>query len=80
MLAYSAFVDLVGAAWPISVVWHLQISKRAKCSFCLLMGLSVLPCIAAIRRTVMIKLLPTSADPPCTLIRILLMWVETLSN
>lgn len=64
--ALNAFVDLVLAIWPISVVWNLQTTLRIKISFCVLMStVGIIPCIAAIIKTLKLWHSIEGSDPLC---------------
>lgn len=62
----SAFTDVVLALWPISIVWHLNTSMRVKVGFCALMAVGILPAVASVVRTTMLKGLNIDSDITCT--------------
>ncbi|KAL8982013.1 MAG: hypothetical protein Q9205_003361 [Flavoplaca limonia] len=53
--AYSAFVDLILAAFPVLIFWNLRIEPKVKFRLCGLMGLTVLSGICAIIKSTKFK-------------------------
>ncbi|KAL6721666.1 hypothetical protein ACLMJK_000770 [Lecanora helva] len=49
--AYSAFIDFVIAAYPVSIIFGLKMALRRKVEISIIMSLGLLACICAIIRT-----------------------------
>ncbi|KAF2221289.1 hypothetical protein BDZ85DRAFT_265143 [Elsinoe ampelina] len=59
----GAVTDIMLALWPIGIVWNLNTSRYMKVSICLLMGLGIIPGIAALIRVWLLVRLHSSSDP-----------------
>ncbi|MCJ1226069.1 hypothetical protein MMC12_002718 [Toensbergia leucococca] len=47
----SIITDVIGAAFPVVLLWNVKISIRTKVALCLLMGLGVITAVACVVRT-----------------------------
>ncbi|KAF4553941.1 Hypothetical protein D9617_5g068160 [Elsinoe fawcettii] len=61
--ATGAVTDIMLALWPIGIVRNLNTSRYMKISICLLMGLGIIPGIAALVRVWLLVRLHTTSDP-----------------
>lgn len=57
---FSIVSDFICAAFPIVLLWDVQISKRTKIALCFLMGLGVITAFASIVRTALSGLIKSS--------------------
>ncbi|KAF2110599.1 hypothetical protein BDV96DRAFT_690917 [Lophiotrema nucula] len=60
--AFSAFVDVSLALFPVTTIWHLQLARRKKVAICFLMGLGCFAGVASIIRIVSLNRLKTHCD------------------
>lgn len=51
-IAVSCLTDWILGLWPLTMISQLRISTRSKISFCMLIGVGVIPGIASICRTI----------------------------
>lgn len=73
--AVSALTDLLLGFMPITLISSLQISKKAKISFCVLMGLSAIPGIASVCRGIIVQRAISGADVTYTFLS-LMTWCD----
>ncbi|KAF2157618.1 hypothetical protein K461DRAFT_289919 [Myriangium duriaei CBS 260.36] len=71
----SAVTDFILGLLPITLISSLQISRKAKISFCVLMGLSAIPGIASICRAVIVQRAISGLDVTYTYIN-LMVWCD----
>ncbi|KAF2201389.1 hypothetical protein GQ43DRAFT_440644 [Delitschia confertaspora ATCC 74209] len=60
--SYSAFLDVLLALLPISMMWNLKLDVKKKVAICILLGLGILSGIAAAVKTSMSNRLGSRAD------------------
>ncbi|KAF2149171.1 hypothetical protein K461DRAFT_323710 [Myriangium duriaei CBS 260.36] len=74
--AFAVTVDVFLALYPSTIIWSLNMSKRAKTAFCVLMAGGLVPASAAVIRTIYTRRLVTTADPTYELYPFML-WAMT---